>query len=297
MSNPASVTPALDTVKMKGQYDKAKNRLFLFDYDGTLTNIVQDPATAIPSKRLLKTLNALVLDDRNHVWIISGRNQIFLDTYLSQIKGLGLSAEHGCFLRYPGKDMWDDLAAEVDMGWRSVVKDIFLGYTEDTPGSWLEEKTVALTWHYRMANPDLGAKQALKCKQLLEMTVADDWEVEVMSGKMNIEVRPRFVNKGFIATKLTTEKAGKQEIPDFVLCLGDDSTDEGTVSNILNLLTKANSWWQITDMFRVLRSSTIEQARIFSCTIGAANKETEATYHLSEPDQVLAALEALVGKV
>lgn len=45
-----------------------------------------------------------------------------------------------------------------------------------------------------------------------------------MTGKANVEVRPRFVNKGEIAKKLVQVSG---EAPDFVLCLGDDHTDEG----------------------------------------------------------------------
>lgn len=46
-----------------------------------------------------------------------------------------------------------------------------------------------------------------------------------MTGKANLEVRPRFVNKGEIAKRLV-EEYGSQP-PEFVLCLGDDFTDEG----------------------------------------------------------------------
>ena len=46
-----------------------------------------------------------------------------------------------------------------------------------------------------------------------------------MTGKANLEVRPRFVNKGEIAKRLVEEYG--EEPPEFVLCLGDDFTDEG----------------------------------------------------------------------
>lgn len=224
----SDLTPALDRVKMVSQYHKARKRLFMFDYDGTLTPIVKDPHAAIPSDRVLRTLKALAADPRNAVWIISGRDEKFLDEWMGHISELGLSAEHGCFIRQPRSDDWENLTEKIDMGWQKEVMEVFGHYTERTQGSWIEKKRVALTWHYRQADPDFGAWQAKECKKSLENTVAKKWEVEVMSGKANLEVRPQFVNKGYIATRLVNEYGNLAgEPPEFVLCLGDDATDEG----------------------------------------------------------------------
>jgi trehalose-phosphatase len=53
-------------------------------------------------------------------------------------------------------------------------------------------------------------------------------DVEVMTGKANLEVRPRFVNKGEIAKRLVLDYGDQPgDAPEFVFCLGDDFTDEG----------------------------------------------------------------------
>lgn len=223
-------TPALDRAKLLKQYRKARRRLFMFDYDGTLTPIVKDPQAAIPSDRVLRTLKSLSADPRNAVWIISGRDQAFLDEWMGHIPELGLSAEHGCFIRKPRSDDWENLAERSNMDWQKEVVDVFQHYTERTQGSFIERKRVALTWHYRRADPEYGAFQARECRKALEDTVGKKWDVEVMAGKANLEVRPTFVNKGFIATRLVNEyglEPGKA--PEFILCLGDDFTDEGTL--------------------------------------------------------------------
>ena len=229
----SDLTPALDRVKMVQQYHKAKKRLFMFDYDGTLTPIVKDPHAAIPSDRVLRTLKALAADPKNAVWIISGRDEKFLDEWMGHISELGLSAEHGCFIRQPRSNDWENLTEKIDMGWQKEVMEVFGHFTERTQGSWIEKKRVALTWHYRQADPDFGAFQAKECRRILENTVTKKWEIEVMAGKSNLEVRPQFVNKGYIATRLVNEY-GKQagEPPEFVLCLGDDQTDEGERSPV-----------------------------------------------------------------
>lgn len=221
-------TPSLDRAKLVKQYRRARRRLFMFDYDGTLTPIVKDPQAAIPSDRVLRTIKSLAADRRNAVWIISGRDQGFLDEWMGHIPELGLSSEHGCFIRKPGSDDWENLADQTDMAWQREVMEVFQHYTERTQGSFIERKRVALTWHYRRADPEYGAFQAKECRKHLEETVARKWDVEVMAGKANLEVRPTFVNKGFIATRLVNEYGTTPgKAPDFILCLGDDFTDEG----------------------------------------------------------------------
>ena len=219
-------TPPLDKIALLTQYRRAKKiRLFMFDYDGTLTPIVNDPKAATPSDRILRNIKSLAEAPGNEVWIISGRDQAFLDEWMGHIPELGLSAEHGSFIRPPHAKNWKNLTEATDMSWRAKTMEVFQHYTERTQGSWIEQKHVALTWHFRRADPDWGAFMAKECKKVLEETVGQKWEVEVMNGKANLEVRPRWFNKGGIAKKLV-----KESDPDFVLCAGDDFTDEGEFS-------------------------------------------------------------------
>lgn len=127
-------TPLLDRALMLQTYRDAKKRLFMFDYDGTLTPIVKEPSAAIPSLRLINTLKTLAADHRNAVWIISGRDQAFLMQHLGHIDELGFSAEHGSFMRHPGSKEWENLAETFDMGWQSEVMDVFQTYTDKVPG-------------------------------------------------------------------------------------------------------------------------------------------------------------------
>ncbi|KAL2354363.1 glycosyltransferase family 20-domain-containing protein [Cryomyces antarcticus] len=275
-SGQSPATPALDRAKLLSQYRQAKKRLFMFDYDGTLTPIVKDPQSAIPSDRVLRTLKTLAADPRNAVWIISGRDQAFLDEWMGHIAELGLSAEHGSFIRQPKSEEWENLTEKEDMSWQAAVMEVFQHYTERTQGSFIERKKIALTWHYRRADPEYGAFQARECQKHLENTVARKWSVEVMTGKANLEVRPKFVNKGEIARRLVLEYGdGPGEAPEFVFCLGDDSTDE--------------------DMFRSLRKSKLPVDHVFTCTVGPSSKQTLASWHLLEPSDVISAISLLNG--
>nr|OQO20864.1 hypothetical protein B0A51_12113 [Rachicladosporium sp. CCFEE 5018] len=273
----SKATPALDRAQMLSRYRKASRRLFMFDYDGTLTPIVGDPEAAIPSDKVTRNLKTLSSDPRNAVWIISGRDQAFLDEWMGSISELGLSAEHGSFMRNPSSNNWMNLTESMDMEiWQAAVIKVFSQYSERTQGSFIERKKIAITWHYRRADPEYGAFQAQQCQKELEATVCREFEVEVMPGKANLEVRPRFVNKGEIAKRLIGEYgSGKGKEPDFVLCLGDDFTDE--------------------DMFRSLRASSLQAENIFACTVGASSKQTIATWHLLEPSDVISAIALLNG--
>ncbi|KAF2877880.1 alpha,alpha-trehalose-phosphate synthase-like protein subunit Tps2 [Massariosphaeria phaeospora] len=269
-------TPALDRTKLFQQYRQAKQRLFMFDYDGTLTPIVKDPQAAIPSDRVIRTLKTLAADPANSVWIISGRDQAFLDEWMGHISELGLSAEHGSFMRHPRQEDWENLTEKTDMTWQAEVIEIFQHYTERTQGSFIERKKIALTWHYRRADPEYGAFQARECQKHLERTVAKKYDVEVMTGKANLEVRPRFVNKGEIAKRLVQEYGdGPGNALEFVLCLGDDFTDE--------------------DMFRALRQSNLPPDHVFSVCVGASSKQTLAGWHLVEPADVISVVSLLNG--
>ncbi|KAM3072154.1 hypothetical protein ACMFMF_007547 [Clarireedia jacksonii] len=272
----AFATPLLDKASMLIQYRAANKRLFMFDYDGTLTPIVKDPAAALPSEKLFRTLKALAADPKNAIWIISGRDQEFLSTHLGHIPELGFSAEHGSFMRHPGSQEWENLAEVYDMGWQKEVMEVFQKYTEATPGSFIERKRCALTWHYRPSDPELGERNSRACQKELQSTVGKTWDVEVMTGKANLEVRPTFINKGEIAKRLV-ESYGKEagQPPEFTICLGDDFTDE--------------------DMFRSLNNSDLPKEHVFTVTVGASSKQTLARWHLLEPADVISSMAMLNG--
>lgn len=132
-----------------------------------------------------------------------------------------------------------------------------------------------------------------ECQKELEGTVARKWDVEVMPGKANIEVRPTFINKGEIAKRLVNtynaelkalesddESARKLE---FVLCMGDDFTDED-MFRALNGLSAPNDG-----------TAEVEAENTFSVTVGASTKVTLARWHVLEPQDVIECVALLAG--
>lgn len=153
-------------------------------------------------------------------------------------------------------------------------------------GSVIERKRCALTWHYRQAHDaKLGADTASDVLQIIKKEMSGKWDVEVMPGKANVEVRPTFINKGEIVKRLVgmyhqpvTTATGTEGGVEFVLCMGDDFTDE--------------------DMFRSLNAEsgkTLDPSHIFTVTVGASTKVTLAKWHLLDPQDVIDCVALLAG--
>jgi trehalose 6-phosphate synthase/phosphatase len=72
----------------------------------------------------------LVADPSNIVYLISGRDGDFLEEHWGDIDNLGLSAEHGSFVKQPGDSDFVNMTESLDMSWFSEVEEIFRYYME-----------------------------------------------------------------------------------------------------------------------------------------------------------------------
>lgn len=160
------------------------------------------------------------------------------------------------------------------MSWKDDVREIFQYYTERTPGSFIEEKAYALTWHYRKADPKYGAFQARELQNHLEQNVVGKLPVECLIGKMNVEVRPSLINKGVVIKRAITQNQDAR----FIFCAGDDRTDE--------------------DMFRILERMELGgiEMILFTVIVGNFTRQTLASWKLDSSQDLLDTLQTLVNK-
>jgi trehalose 6-phosphate synthase/phosphatase len=198
-------------------YQTGRRRLLLLDYDGTLVPFTTLPHNAVPGQALRSILQTLSEEPRNEAVIISGRDRAFLERWFSDVK-INLVAEHGVWIKEKGQDWQITINAASE--WKSKLKPFFERYVDRVAGSFVEEKDFALVWHYRGAEPEPGKIAAQELRdQLLAFTANID--VHIMQGNKTVEARVAGVNKGSAGSRFLS-----RTLYDFILCIGDDATDE-----------------------------------------------------------------------
>ncbi len=205
------------------RYIRAKSRLILLDYDGTLIPFSDKPEKVKPDKKLKALLKNLDKKSKNDVVIISGRDKEILESWFGNID-IALIAEHGVWIKEKNKD-WK-LITNLSAKWKKEIRQILDFYVDKTPGSFIEEKSFSLVWHYRKADPELSSLRAAELKEsLIQLTT--NLNIDILEGNKVIEVKNANVNKGRAAQYWVSEKKW-----DFILSIGDDLTDED-VFNII----------------------------------------------------------------
>ncbi|XP_044983594.1 probable alpha,alpha-trehalose-phosphate synthase [UDP-forming] 9 [Hordeum vulgare subsp. vulgare] len=105
-------------------------------------------------------------------------------------------------------------------------------YTKVTDGSYIEHKESALAWHYDEADLDFGSCQAKELLDHLESVLANE-PVVVNRGQHIVEVNHQGISKGVVVESLLSSMVRGGKAPDFVLCIGDERSDEDMFESIV----------------------------------------------------------------
>jgi trehalose 6-phosphate synthase/phosphatase len=198
----------------------AAKKLGLFlDYDGTLVDLKKKPSEALPDEKIKGLFSKLENAKPVDIFIISGRTREDMDQWFSQFE-FNLIAEHGYYYKHYNASEWIEFDPQAELSWKNQIIDIFQLYAGMTPGSFIEEKTSSVVWHYRNADPEFGTWKAHQLvAELYEML--SNLPVEIHHGKKIVEVGSIQINKGSVL-----EHFMMLNKYDAVLCAGDDETDE-----------------------------------------------------------------------
>ncbi len=208
--------------KITEEFKKAKNKLLLLDYDGTLVGFQENPNKAVPTEILLNLLEDLSKKKGIDVVIISGRPHEFLEQHFAHLK-IVLVAEHGLFLKNPFTE-WNEKKGS-SSEWKEHLLPVLDTFTDNTPGTFIEHKKNSLVWHYRKADPELGIARSVELKTVLSSLLPND--LTLLDGNKVLELVPANINKGVVALDIYNSKDY-----DFVLVAGDDVTDENMFMNL-----------------------------------------------------------------
>ncbi len=236
---------------------RARKRLFLLDYDGTLTPLINDPGKARPSHSLLAMLSHLSDNPRNQVVIVSGRKRTTLSEWFKPIN-INLIAEHGVWIKKIQSDWY--MIEQMTPNWKKDIRATLESYTDRTPGSFIEEKEYSLVWHYRQADPALATVRSRELKESL-IHITSNLNLGILDGNKVLEIKNLSINKGRAVGEWLRNRKW-----DFIFAAGDDYTDE--------------------DIFNVLPQ------KAFSIKIGAGY--TKADYIVDSPAAMIKILKGLI---
>ncbi|KAI8977044.1 glycosyltransferase family 20-domain-containing protein [Mycotypha africana] len=257
----------------------AGKRLILLGYGGTLIPHGKPPS-AKDLSRITHLLAKLTSNPKNAVYIVSGRTKSNMETDLGSIPNLGLSAENGFYLKYRGKDGWQQVYDNVDFSWKPAVREIFQYYTERTPGAYVETKDTSIVWHYQSSDntSQYASWQAAECQNHIADSVNKNFAVHTVIGNTTIEVLPHDLNKSSIVTRIIQheQEGNNASTIDFILAIGDDRSDEDLFHYLKNHQT-------------ILSSDQQQQKVVITCTVG--RRSTEANYFVANVEAVLDTLE------
>jgi len=202
-----------------------KKVLFFCDLDGTLLPIAPHPSQVILPEDTAKTLDFISQNKNFEFIIISGRDKEFLQRYfIDRHHHFSFGACHGAYIYDKKMSRWQDLNVNDGQKWKGTVEEVLKLYTQRTPGSFIEDKGHALTWHFRSSPPQFAEFLANKLYNELEENL-QAYPVQVIRGKKVIEVKSIHANKGSFVNHWLSNLS-PEDRPDLIVALGDDTTDE-----------------------------------------------------------------------
>jgi trehalose 6-phosphate synthase/phosphatase len=276
----------LNIEKLIPIYNQSNHRLIFLDYEGTLpsSSIDKNNDDLIlkgnqPTEEILNLLSDLTQDKRNQIYIITGRGTYLLNKWFGKIKDLYLAAEHGFVYKLnsgKGNDKWKRMIKHYNNGWINACHEIMNPYIERCEGSFIEIKESSIVWQYSDCDQELGKSFASVITNELECSVKK-LNLKIVNGKGYVEVIARGVNKAYFISHIIKDYLNKEIIPDFIMCIGDDTSDE-------------KMFYYLKNKKDLIKNEYSKNLKVITCTVG--KKPSSAHYYVNNPKEVCTIIEA-----
>ena len=202
--------------------------------------------------------------------------------WFKDVKNLGFGAEYGCYW----KDAHDpeqkiQTRYSITNDWLDSAYSIIKQFEIKTEGSRTEVKDSSICWNFGNSDQYSGNIQASDLTIQLSNILPNSTQLEVVTGKDYVEVKPKNLNKGyfisFILKKFINSNSGKK--PDYIFACGDDVSDE-EMFKYLNFVNKQKNIKE-------------ENIKIIMSTL--LKKPSAAQYYVPSPEELLNLLDSLTS--
>lgn len=284
----------LDPKAVLDAFNAASKRILFVDFNGTI--VMKEPPGKYlkremlgtsgnkPPKESIDALIKLCEDPRNVVYVVSGDTERNIENAIGHIDGLGLASGNGGSLSHPvyridpnTPRIWDTSDLGVDFNAvKQVTLPILAKYTARSNGSFVKITSSSIGWSYYSCDPEWGNLLAKSLLEELEVELKL-FDVRIVTLKGVVEVVPRKLNKGLVVKEVLKNTT----MPDFVLCVGDDVSDEKMFTSLFSVIAQSCA-----------AGGTIPE-HAFTITVG--RKVSNASYFVENASDVAELLISLSG--
>lgn len=224
---------------------ESENLVLLLDYDGTLAPIAPHPNLTDMTEATKTSLKNIAKNSKIFCAAISGRGVDNVKEKIA-IDGMIFAGNHGLEILYPNGTRYNHDVGGVDGNYSRMVKELE-AITRD--GSWIENKGVSLTFHYRAMPEDQHEKIRDEARQIIIK-----YKYRANQAHCAIEAKPDVVwNKGKAAEYILDHEFGKNwRNEKKVIFAGDDTTDE----DVCELLQNVGVSFRVTQDPNIITKAT-----------------------------------------
>jgi len=243
------------------------------DYDGTLSPIVDDPDKAFMSSKMRRTVKKLAKCFPTA--IVTGRciDKVYNFVKLAELYYAG---SHGMDIKGPAKGfsrhkrVKQSLLYQPANDYLPMIDEVYrqlLEKTKSTPGAKVENHKFCASVHFRCVDEKKWSELVLQVRSVLKKFPT----LQLTQGRKVFEIRPMIEWDKGKALEFLLESLGFGNTNNvFPVYIGDDRTDE--------------------DAFKMLR----DRGEGFGILVSKFPKDTDASYSLQDPSEVMDFLRRLV---